>query len=119
MPMHPPPEPPIEISVVVICFNQQDTIAAAVQSVLTQTAEKSIREIFVVDDCSTDASRAVADALAAQHPKLTVIARERGTAAAALRPAMTVCAGRAGPMSHFWTVTTYGCPASSPPRSRC
>ena len=48
------PDRTIDISVVVICYNQERTVAAALDSVLTQTARDRIGEIFVVDDSSTD-----------------------------------------------------------------
>jgi len=70
------PDRTIDISVVVICYNQERTVAAALDSVLTQTARDRIGEIFVVDDCSTDGTLAVARAMAARHPGITVIARE-------------------------------------------
>jgi glycosyltransferase involved in cell wall biosynthesis len=74
MPMS--PDRQIDISVVVICYNQERTIGAALDSVLSQTARDRIGEIFVVDDCSTDGTLAVARAMAARHPGITVIARE-------------------------------------------
>jgi glycosyltransferase involved in cell wall biosynthesis len=70
-----PPDPPVTISVVVICFNQAHTIGAALRSVLEQSAWARIREVLVVDDCSTDGSVAVARAMAADHPKVRVMAR--------------------------------------------
>lgn len=52
------------ISVVVICFNQAQYIRSAVESVLCQTRIDRIGEVIVVDDGSTDSSRAVIDSLA-------------------------------------------------------
>jgi cellulose synthase/poly-beta-1,6-N-acetylglucosamine synthase-like glycosyltransferase len=70
-----PPERSIKISVVVICFNQEHTIGAALGSVLAQSAWSRIGEVIVVDDCSTDGSVAVIRQIAARHPRIHVIAR--------------------------------------------
>jgi glycosyltransferase involved in cell wall biosynthesis len=73
-------DPGIDISAVVICYNQEGTIEAAMQSVLDQTAIDRIREIIVVDDCSTDGTLARVQALAARNSfgpaRIEVIARE-------------------------------------------
>jgi hypothetical protein len=75
---------------------RQDTVAAAVESVLTQTAQDRIGEVFVVDDCSTDGTRAVVRCIATLHPKLTS-SRGTQTAAAVPRLAMTVSRGPRDP----------------------
>jgi hypothetical protein len=77
MPM--PPEQPIAISVVVICFNQEHTIGAALQSVLDQNAWPRIAEVVVVDDCSTDGSVEIIRSIAARTPRLRVIVRDRNS----------------------------------------
>lgn len=69
------PDAGISISVVVIAWNQERTVAAALDSVLTQTAADRIGEVFLVDDRSTDGTLAVARDIAARHGKLRVIAR--------------------------------------------
>lgn len=73
MPMS--PERSVDISVVVICFDQERTIGAALGSVLGQTAIDRIGQILVVDDCSTDGTLSVVAAIAAECPKIEVIAR--------------------------------------------
>ncbi|MEU6402450.1 bifunctional glycosyltransferase family 2 protein/CDP-glycerol:glycerophosphate glycerophosphotransferase [Streptomyces sp. NPDC046985] len=58
------PEP--DVSVVVIVYNDEERLPAAVGSVLAQTLRNV--EVIIADDCSTDGSYAVAQALAAAHP---------------------------------------------------
>src|ERR1017187_4096617 len=54
------------ISVVIPCYNAAGTLARTVQSLIAQNTSGT--EIIIVDDRSTDDSRAVADSLAAQYP---------------------------------------------------
>ncbi|MYR61075.1 glycosyltransferase, partial [Streptomyces sp. SID625] len=58
------PEP--DVSVVVIVYNDEERLSTAVGSVLEQTLRNV--EVIIADDCSTDGSFAVAQALAAAHP---------------------------------------------------
>lgn len=45
----------MELSVIIPCYNREDTIRGAVLSVLNQLGEHSV-EVIVVDDGSTDSS---------------------------------------------------------------
>ncbi|MER6981340.1 glycosyltransferase family 2 protein, partial [Streptomyces carpinensis] len=58
------PEP--DVSVVVIVYNDEERLPTAVGSVLEQTLCNV--EVIIADDCSTDGSHEVAQALAAAHP---------------------------------------------------
>ncbi|MFJ8198372.1 CDP-glycerol glycerophosphotransferase family protein [Streptomyces sp. NPDC096152] len=58
------PDP--DVSVVVIVYNDEERLPAAVGSVLEQTLRNV--EVIIADDCSTDGSHEVAQALAAAHP---------------------------------------------------
>lgn len=58
------PEP--DVSVVVIVYNDEERLPTAVGSVLEQTLRNV--EVIIADDCSTDGSHEVAQALAAAHP---------------------------------------------------
>lgn len=60
------------LSVVVPCFNEETTIATLVQQVL---ASPWVAEVVVVDDGSSDGSRAVLDGLS--DPRVTVVLHER------------------------------------------
>ncbi|MFI2640691.1 CDP-glycerol glycerophosphotransferase family protein [Streptomyces sp. NPDC018610] len=58
------PDP--DVSVVVIVYNDEERLPTAVGSVLEQTLRNV--EVIIADDCSTDGSFEVAQALAAAHP---------------------------------------------------
>ncbi len=67
----PSPEP--QVCVVVIGYNDSAHVAEAVHSALAQGP--AVREVIAVDDCSLDDSREVLHRLAADEPRLKVIAR--------------------------------------------
>jgi glycosyltransferase involved in cell wall biosynthesis len=69
-------------SVVIPTFNRRDLVLRAIRSVLAQTFDDF--EILVVDDGSTDDTRAVAEAAAAADPRVRVLVHEhnRGYGAA-------------------------------------
>jgi glycosyltransferase involved in cell wall biosynthesis len=65
------------ISAVIPCYNAAPWLRAAIESVLRQS--RSVAELIVVDDCSTDASRAIAS----EYPvRLLVMDANRGHATA-------------------------------------
>jgi glycosyltransferase involved in cell wall biosynthesis len=66
-----PPDGAPRVSVIVICYNNIPYIDTAIRSVIAQT-ERDI-EIIVVDDGSTDGSRATIEALASQDARITVL----------------------------------------------
>lgn len=59
------------VSLGITCFNAHDTIERAVQSALAQTWPE--KEIIIVDDGSTDGSRAVLSRLAEQNPEVRIV----------------------------------------------
>jgi CDP-glycerol glycerophosphotransferase len=59
------------VSVVVIGYNDRANLPTAVRSVLDQTLRNL--EVIVVDDCSTDGSGELAEALADEDPRITVL----------------------------------------------
>lgn len=61
------------VSVVTAVFNGGPTLAESIGSIQTQTLEKI--ELLIVDDGSTDSSRGVLDALAADDPRIRVLHR--------------------------------------------
>ncbi|MEU1197142.1 glycosyltransferase family 2 protein [Streptomyces sp. NPDC005813] len=62
-----------QVGVVVIGYNDAAHVTDAVRSALAQGP--AVHEVLAVDDCSTDGSVALLDALAADEPRLRVIRR--------------------------------------------
>jgi phosphatidylinositol alpha-1,6-mannosyltransferase len=73
----------VTVSAIVTCYNLENHIADAIESVLAQTACGRIAEVIVVDDGSTDNSRAVIAKLAARNPIITPVFKENGGASSA------------------------------------
>ena len=70
------------VTIGITCFNAHDTIERAVRSALAQTWPQ--KEIIIVDDGSSDASRSIIERLAKQDPDLGIVfhPENRGYAAA-------------------------------------
>jgi len=62
----------IAVSIVITCYNLAEVIEEAVESALYQKFDKPY-EIIVVDDCSTDSSRAVLTNLRREYPSLRLL----------------------------------------------
>ncbi len=60
-----------DVSVVVICFNDRANLPRALRSVLDQTLRSL--EVLVIDDASTDGSAEVAETIAADDDRVTVV----------------------------------------------
>ena len=63
------------VSVIIPAFNASETLATAVRSVLSQT-ERNL-EVVIVDDCSQDNTAAVAEALADEDARVSVLRMQR------------------------------------------
>lgn len=59
------------ITVIVTCYNNEDTIEAAVASVLNQSLDGI--QIIIVNDCSTDNSVEVVERICSEHPQVEFI----------------------------------------------
>ena len=57
-----------KVSVVVMAYNHEDCLAQAVDSIAVQKASFPF-EIIIAEDCSTDGTRAVAEALQKKYPE--------------------------------------------------
>jgi len=68
--MNLPANDPCLLSVVVPAYNEEATLAEIAKRLL---AVSQAGEIVIVDDCSTDGTRAIADRLAAEHPQIKVV----------------------------------------------
>jgi succinoglycan biosynthesis protein ExoO len=68
--------PPLEalprVSVVIPAYNAEETLERAIRTVLDQTTPPY--EVIVVDDASTDGTRALVETLAAREPRISLIA---------------------------------------------
>ena len=82
------------LSLVIPCYNEESTLAAIVDEVLKLRSDEIGLEVIVVDDCSNDASRAVAEALAARHPEVKLCFHEKNKGkGAALRTGFLAATG--------------------------
>ena len=79
------------VSVIVPAYNVAPYLREALESALEQTVAP--HEIVVVDDGSTDGTRAVADAVAREHPLVRVIQQDNGGPAVARNTAIEVATG--------------------------
>lgn len=66
-----------KVAVVVPCFNEESTIEGTVESLLNLDYPKDKLELVLVNDGSTDGTRAVMDRYVG-HPSITVIHKENG-----------------------------------------
>lgn len=73
-----------QVTVIIPCYNAEDTVGQAVRSVLGQTIPV---RVIAVDDCSSDGSVALLEALAANEPRLTVIRQAKNAGPSAARNA--------------------------------
>ncbi|OJY72279.1 MAG: hypothetical protein BGP12_12085 [Rhodospirillales bacterium 70-18] len=79
------PAPAVEVSVVVPAYNVAAWVEAALASLAAQTLQSL--EVIVVDDGSTDATGAIADAWAAQDPARRRVVHQANAGCAAARMA--------------------------------
>lgn len=61
------------ISVVLNCYNEQNYVAEAIESILNQTAVENILEIVIVDDGSQDSTPAIVSRYAESNKKIKFI----------------------------------------------
>ncbi len=62
------------LSVVVPVYNEEQTLAAIVEKLLLVPR---LLEIVIVDDCSTDSTPMILDALRVEHPEIVTTSHER------------------------------------------
>lgn len=74
---------PVELSIIIPCFNCEKTLEEAVDSCFTQDVENF--EIIMVDDGSTDGTRDVMGALARKHAEIRIFAHEKNQGGGATR----------------------------------
>jgi glycosyltransferase involved in cell wall biosynthesis len=68
---------PLRFSVVIPCYNEERTIQACIERLMA-IGDKNLKlEVIFVDDCSTDKSLDIAEAMARKHPELVVMQHNR------------------------------------------
>jgi len=71
------------VSAIITCYNQEETIGPAIESVAEQTCYDAISEIIVVNDGSTDGSEAVIRRWAGRCEKIRYVSQENQGVSAA------------------------------------
>ncbi|MDE1924598.1 MAG: glycosyltransferase family 2 protein [Patescibacteria group bacterium] len=66
------------VSMLVPCFNEERTLAQTVDSLLALDYPQEKLEVVIVDDGSTDRTRAIGEELARKNPRITFIHKENG-----------------------------------------
>jgi len=72
------------LSILVPCYNEESTLASCIEQVLAVEDSQLQLEILIIDDCSSDKSVEVAEALIVKHPQIRLLRHEvnRGKGAA-------------------------------------
>lgn len=60
------------VSIIVPCYNEQDTVQLLLESVYDQTFPRQLIEVVIADGLSTDQTRQVIEEFCRDHPDLTV-----------------------------------------------
>ena len=76
-----------KLSIIIPVYNEERWVAALLDRVLAADSSGLAKELVVVDDCSTDGTRAILDTYAARHPEIKLVSQEpnRGKGAALRR----------------------------------
>lgn len=83
----------VSISVVVTCYNEEEYIGYAIQSVLDQTRYDLVDKVVVVDDGSNDGSEEVIRKIEEENPKVKYIYQENEGLAGARNTGIGHCEG--------------------------
>ena len=67
------PENQIKLSIVVPCFSEAKTLERCLQNVIEIQDDALALEVIIVDDCSTDNSYKIAEAVSQKHAEVTVL----------------------------------------------
>lgn len=80
-----------KLSIVIPCFNEQDTIVSLIQAVAASPVQN--KEIIVVDDCSTDDTRRILEQEIAPHVSAVIYHKRNQGKGAALRSGIAAATG--------------------------
>lgn len=82
------------LSLIIPCYNEESTLGGIVEEVLKIKSADLALELVVVDDCSKDSSRAVAETLAARHTEVKLCFHDKNKGkGAALRTGFLAATG--------------------------
>jgi glycosyltransferase involved in cell wall biosynthesis len=85
---------PFRLSVVIPCYNEEETLSRCVQRLLDISDDHLSLEVIIVDDCSTDKSYSIACELEKSHPQITVLRHRKNMGkGAALRSGFAIVKG--------------------------
>jgi glycosyltransferase involved in cell wall biosynthesis len=85
---------PVKFSVVIPCYNEEETLSRCVQRLLDISDGHLSLEIIIVDDRSTDKSFSIACELEKSHPQVTVLRHQKNMGkGAALRSGFAIVKG--------------------------
>ncbi|MEK6829995.1 MAG: glycosyltransferase [Nanoarchaeota archaeon] len=79
---YPKPIRAYSLSIVVPCYNEEDTIEATVKSLMASDY-RGLKKIYVVDDCSTDRSYEIIKQLSKRYPDVVALQTPKNTGRAA------------------------------------
>jgi dolichol-phosphate mannosyltransferase len=85
---------PVKFSVVIPCYNEEETLRNCVQRLLNIVDDRLSLEIIIVDDCSIDKSLSIARDLEKNHTQVTVLRHQKNMGkGAALRSGFAIAKG--------------------------
>ena len=67
----------VTLSIVIPCYNEQDTLEDCVHAVRAIASESLVLEIIIVDDCSSDKSREIIDRICRQYSNVSSLHHEK------------------------------------------
>ncbi len=84
----------VKLSVVIPCYNEEQTLRACLENLLDIADENLSLEIIIVDDCSIDQSFSIAAELEENHSEIKLLRHERNMGkGAALRTGFAKATG--------------------------
>jgi glycosyltransferase involved in cell wall biosynthesis len=85
----------IEVSIIVPCYNEEDTIQLLLEAIHRQTYDRRAMEVVVADGMSTDRTRSQIEEFISRHPELrvNVVDNEKRTIPAGLNRAIEAAQG--------------------------
>lgn len=67
----------ILLSIIVCTYNRQDLLSLCLQSLIEQALDKSLYEVIIVNNCSTDGTQEISESFSTQHSNFRVVVENR------------------------------------------